>query len=190
MGQRSQPGGGRELLSWQLWIIALGFVGAAYLLFAERKVAGVWGYSLDDSWIYAVYARNLATGQGYSFNPGEHVAAATGPLYVFLLAGLYVLARDVVLPAKLLGVEDRALGMAVQAGGELTQEVDVAVPVQRPEVGALTTLERERERLEVQDRAGVAARHRLRRALVPLRAPRVPVDVPVDLGAERRGQDV
>ena len=104
MGQRSQPGGGRELLSWQLWIIALGFVGAAYLLFAERKVAGVWGYSLDDSWIYAVYARNLATGQGYSFNPGEHVAAATGPLYVFLLAGLYILARDVVLPAKLLGV--------------------------------------------------------------------------------------
>lgn len=89
---------------WYALILSFVLAGAIYLLWAERQVAGVWGYSLDDSWIYAVYARNLATGQGYSFNPGEHVAAATGPLYVFLLAAIYLIFRDVVLPAKIFGV--------------------------------------------------------------------------------------
>ena len=73
-------------------------------MFAEYSIAGQWGYSLDDSWIYATYARNLATGHGYTFNPGEHVAGATGPLYVLILAGLYRLFHDVVLPAKILGI--------------------------------------------------------------------------------------
>jgi len=61
-------------------IILLTLTGAAWFLFAEHGIAGQWGYSLDDSWIYATYARNLATGQGYSFNPHEHVAGATGQL--------------------------------------------------------------------------------------------------------------
>jgi hypothetical protein len=78
--------------------------GAAWFLFAEHGIARTWGYSLDDSWIYATYARNLATGQGYAFNPGEHVAGATGPLYVFILALLFLLFHDVVLPAKILGI--------------------------------------------------------------------------------------
>ena len=85
-------------------IILIAFAGAGWFLFAEHGIAGAWGYPLDDSWIYATYARNLATGQGYSFNPGEHVAGATGPLYVFILALLYGLFHDVVLPAKILGV--------------------------------------------------------------------------------------
>jgi hypothetical protein len=89
---------------WQVLIVALCLIGTGYFLFAERQVAGVWGYSLDDSWIYAVYAKNLATGQGYSFHPGEHVAGATGPLYVFLLAAIFLIVRDVVLPVKILGI--------------------------------------------------------------------------------------
>ena len=81
------------------------------------------------------------------------------------------------------GVEDHPLRVAVEPGGELAEEVDVAIAVQRPQVGVLAALERERERLEVQDRPGVAARHRLRRALVARRAARVAVDVPLDLQA-------
>jgi hypothetical protein len=98
---RSSPDPG---LLWQVLIVTLCLVGTGYFLFAERQVAGVWGYSLDDSWIYAVYAKNLATGQGYSFNPGEHVAGATGPLYVFLLAAIYLIFQDVVFPVKVLGI--------------------------------------------------------------------------------------
>jgi hypothetical protein len=90
---------------WQVAVILLvTCAGAAWYLFAEHGIAGTWGYSLDDSWIYATYARNLASGQGYAFNPGEHVAAATGPLYVFILALLYLLFHDVVLPVKILGI--------------------------------------------------------------------------------------
>ena len=77
--------------------------GVSWFLFAEYKVAGHWGFSLDDSWIYATVARNIATGQGYSFNSGEMIGGATGPLYAFILAGLYLVFHDVVLPAKIFG---------------------------------------------------------------------------------------
>jgi Glycosyltransferase family 87 len=77
--------------------------GIAWFLFAELKVAGRLGYSLDDSWIYATFARNVAGGHGYSFNPGQVTGGATGPLYVGILAALYALFGAVVLPAKILG---------------------------------------------------------------------------------------
>ena len=101
----ARPGTGPEPTAWHLAaIVAAAAAGAAWFLFAESGIAGQWGYSLDDSWIYATFARNLATGHGYSFNPGEHIGGATGPLYVFILAGLYSLFRDVVMPAKILGI--------------------------------------------------------------------------------------
>ncbi len=79
-------------------------LGSAYFLLAEHQIAGKWGFSLDDSWIYATFARNLATGHGYSFNPGEPIGGATGPLYVFILTPLYLIFRDVIWPAKALGI--------------------------------------------------------------------------------------
>jgi hypothetical protein len=78
--------------------------GAIWFLSAERDIAGQRGFPLDDSWIYATFARNLATGHGYSFNPGESIAGATGPLYVFILALFYLMFHDVVWPAKVLGI--------------------------------------------------------------------------------------
>jgi len=80
-------------------VLALSAV-AAYYLREERRIAGSWGYSLDDSWIYATMARNLARGQGFAFNPGHPVAGATGPLYTFVLAFLYLLFREVIWTAK------------------------------------------------------------------------------------------
>ena len=43
----------------------------------------------DDSYIFYSYAHNIATGQGYTFNPGEHVLATTSALYTLLLALLF-----------------------------------------------------------------------------------------------------
>ena len=103
-GHRRGPGGGAETALHLVAILISVLAGAAWFLYAERGIAGGWGYSLDDSWIYATFARNLATGHGYSFNPGEHIGGATGPLYVFILAALYALFRDVVVPAKVLGI--------------------------------------------------------------------------------------
>src|SRR5947208_16748262 len=88
----------------QLLIVVATLAGSAFFLAAEHQVAGKWGFSLDDSWIYATFARNLASGHGYSFNPGESIGGATGPLYVFILAGLYWLFHDVIWPAKILGI--------------------------------------------------------------------------------------
>jgi hypothetical protein len=98
-----QPRRERAWLWSALFIALTGLAGIGWFFVAEFKVAGHLGYSLDDSWIYATFARNLATGQGYSFNPGEVSGGATGPLYVAILAVLYLVFQDVVLPAKTLG---------------------------------------------------------------------------------------
>jgi hypothetical protein len=96
---------GRQSRLWHpALILAAVLATSAWFLYAEHEIAGTWGYSLDDSWIYATFAKNLATGHGYSFNPGERIAGATGPLYVFILAILFRIFGGVVLPAKILGV--------------------------------------------------------------------------------------
>lgn len=85
-------------------VLAVPFAAGAWFLLQEHRIAGSSGFPLDDSWIYATFARNLATGHGYSFNPGESIGGATGPLYVFVLALLYLGFKAVVWPAKVLGL--------------------------------------------------------------------------------------
>jgi arabinofuranosyltransferase len=70
----------------------------------ERAIAHVTGFPLDDSWIHAVFARNVASGQGFSFNPGEQVAGSTAPLYTLLVATLYKITGEFVWTEKILGV--------------------------------------------------------------------------------------
>ena len=79
-------------------------VCAAIFLVRERHLAGAWGFSLDDSWIHATIARNIAAGHGYSFNPGETTGGSTAPLYTFLLAALFAVAGPSVLGVKILGI--------------------------------------------------------------------------------------
>ena len=49
------------------------------------------GFPLDDSWIHQVFARNLATGHGFSFNPGVPISGATAPLWTLLLVPMWLL---------------------------------------------------------------------------------------------------
>jgi hypothetical protein len=60
-------------------------------------------------------------------------------------------------------LHDGGVGMAVEAGRELAQEVAVLVPVGIPHARALALGDGQREGREVDDRARVAARHHLRR---------------------------
>jgi len=60
-----------------------------YLLSEYKITNGELGFPLDDSWIYANFAKNFAMGHGYSYNPGEPVAGSTGPLWMLLLALSY-----------------------------------------------------------------------------------------------------
>ncbi len=80
------------------------FSAVALFLAREWAIAHVWGFPLDDAWIHAQIARNIASGQGMSFNPGERVAGSTGPLYTILLALLYRVTGEFVWTAKVLGV--------------------------------------------------------------------------------------
>jgi arabinofuranosyltransferase len=78
----------------------------------EHRVAGVAGFPLDDSWIHLHFARNLAEGAGFAYNPGRPVAGSTAPLWTLLLAAGAVVAGASVGLAKVLGTAC-ALGAAV-----------------------------------------------------------------------------
>jgi hypothetical protein len=46
------------------------------------------GFPLDDAWIHLQFARNLADGHGFSFNPGVPSSGSTAPLWTIALAPL------------------------------------------------------------------------------------------------------
>jgi arabinofuranosyltransferase len=70
----------------------------------ERVVAGVVGFPLDDSWIHLHFARNIAEGLGFVYNPGRAVAGSTAPLWTLVLAaGAWVAGASVAM-AKTIGV--------------------------------------------------------------------------------------
>jgi len=75
------------------WLLALLLLGAVTLggfaLQAYGATDGQGGVPLDDAWIHFQFARNLARGEGFSFNPGQPTAGSTAPLWTLLLAGLY-----------------------------------------------------------------------------------------------------
>jgi Gpi18-like mannosyltransferase len=56
------------------------------LALAARLIPGP--RTIDDSYITFRYARNLLSGQGFTYNPGDFVQGTTTPLYTFLMAGL------------------------------------------------------------------------------------------------------
>ena len=102
---RAHPARRNPLDTFTPFLVAGAAIASAVLFLSrEQLIAGAWGFSLDDSWIHAVFARNVATGHGFSFNPGEPVAGSTGPLYSLLLAALYWVTKQMIWSAKILGV--------------------------------------------------------------------------------------
>ena len=73
-------------------------IRADALLIALIVLAGLtiayWQYTQDDVYITYTYSRNLAEGQGFVFNPGEHVQGTTTPLYTLLMAAVYRITPD------------------------------------------------------------------------------------------------
>ena len=81
--------------------LEIALLGFAYLYFCHR--AGPFGFPLDDSWIHAHFARNIAEGRGIVYNPGQHVTS-TAMLYSLLLAGLYAVTKAAIANAIALGL--------------------------------------------------------------------------------------
>lgn len=67
--------------TWKITFIAL-YLGGLTLLLALSF--STWSY--DDPYITYRYARNLAQGEGFVYNPGERVLSTTTPLFTLLLA--------------------------------------------------------------------------------------------------------
>lgn len=77
---------------------------------AARLVPGP--RTIDDSYITYRYARNLLSGEGFVYNPGEHVQGTTTPLYTLLMAGLGLLAGGANAPFPWLSWGQNALADA------------------------------------------------------------------------------
>jgi hypothetical protein len=92
----------------------------ALFLIQEHRIAGAAGFPLDDSWIHLQFARNLAEGHGFSFNPGVAVAGSTAPLWTVLLGGGGALAGTSMGLAKALGTA------ATVSAGILTRHAALA----------------------------------------------------------------
>ena len=87
-----------------LLVVAALLLPLALYLVRERQIAGAQGFPLDDSWIHLQFARNLAAGAGFSYNPGEPVAGSTAPLWTLLLGAGAVVASASLAMAKVIGV--------------------------------------------------------------------------------------
>lgn len=59
------------------------------LALASRLIPGA--RTIDDAFITFRYARNILAGNGFGYNPGEHVLGTTTPLYTILLSTLGLL---------------------------------------------------------------------------------------------------
>ncbi len=63
-----------------------------------------WSFTIDDAYISARYARNLAQGLGLVYNPGERVMGFTSLLLTLLEALVYRAGGDGLFVAKVIGV--------------------------------------------------------------------------------------
>jgi hypothetical protein len=103
MGERPRGGPALDALCIGAALaVALGVFWAA-----ERRIAGTAGLSsfpLDDSWIHLHFARNLAEGHGFAYNPGSPVGGSTAPLWTLLLGALFAVLGSHPAWVKLLGI--------------------------------------------------------------------------------------
>ncbi len=89
-------------LKWGLLIYLAVVTAGMYVLFAHQ--------TYDDPFITYRYADNLASGQGFVYNPGERVLSTTTPLFTLLLAGGTRIGLNVPGVAKLIGTFSLGLG--------------------------------------------------------------------------------
>lgn len=109
---------------WLPVLVAISGVAAYWA--AERAVTGgAAGLPLDDGWIHAQFARQLAAGAGLAYRDGAWVAGSTSPLWTALLAvgggpsGAFLLLWGKLLGIVLLIANARLSGdLARDLGGE------------------------------------------------------------------------
>jgi hypothetical protein len=99
---------------WRADVLVVAAAALPLALFVAREwqIAGASGFPLDDSWIHLHFARNLAGGAGFSYNPGTPVAGSTAPLWTLLLGAGAAVASPTLAMAKAIGIVT-TLGVAL-----------------------------------------------------------------------------
>lgn len=93
-----------KLPLWQIaTVLSAVAAAAAWGTFVEHAATAP-GFPLDDAWIHLQFARNLAGGHGFSFNPGVPSSGSTAPLWTILLAVPLAAGIPALVAAKLLGI--------------------------------------------------------------------------------------
>ncbi len=96
--------GRARLHGWLRAAIVAVTVALAFVYLAAERRTGPFGFPLDDAWIHAQFATNLAHGHGLAFNAGEPSTGSTSPLWTALLALPIALGVPVVTGAKTMGI--------------------------------------------------------------------------------------
>lgn len=94
------------------------------------------GFPLDDAWIHLVYARNLLSGHGLAYNPGELEAGLSSPLWTLLITPLLALSST---PAMAAGCI-KALGVTLSAATAMLLSRTLLSLGTRPSVALVAAL--------------------------------------------------
>lgn len=121
---------------------ALAIASSVAALYLYCEAAGprfaLEGLPLDDAWIHQVYARSIASGQPFRYNPGESETGATSPLWAILLAPAHLLRIPPVAACKALGILCAAaaatagFSLAARLGGRAAGLAFAALPLLLP----------------------------------------------------------
>jgi hypothetical protein len=104
--------------------------------------ASSWPYTVDDAFITARYARNLARGLGYAMNPGQPSDGVTAPLWLLPQIAAHRLGIDPIAIAKSIGAACAALSawlvlrrLQARAGGRTAAIVATPMIALSPSLG-------------------------------------------------------
>jgi arabinofuranosyltransferase len=79
-------------------------------IFISALTLGIWArinlipFTGDDAYITFRYARNIASGLGFVYNPGEYVLGTTTPLLTLILASTKLISIPIIPVAKFIGI--------------------------------------------------------------------------------------
>ena len=97
----------RRTLRQTAWVTGALTLALGLYWLRQWQIAGTAGFSsfpLDDAWIHLQFARNLAEGHGFAYNPGVPVAGSTAPLWTLTLAAGFALLGTHPFWAKIFGI--------------------------------------------------------------------------------------
>lgn len=110
---------------------SLTLVLLGYFVWQEYQFTnGYIGAPLDDTWIHLQFARNLAAGAGFSYNPGQPTAGSTAPLWTVLLAvpAWFTTHPSILLPLTI-GLSSLFYGLTAGLTTQLTREFTQKEPL-------------------------------------------------------------